>query len=54
MANLLKEVPVVGELEYLAIFGTIAANPDVACSIDVDPVFYIRPVVSLTGAAPGF
>src|SRR6266581_8569598 len=54
MTNLFEEFPIVGEFEHLATRGAIAANPDIACSIDKNSVFYIRPIISVTRPAPGF
>src|ERR1700686_2593624 len=54
MANRQNKFPFVRELDRLPVFGAIAGDPDVSGVVDEDAVFRIRPVITLTRAAPGF
>ena len=53
LADLQHEFAVARELEILAVFVAVAADPDEALVVDTDAVFVLRPVVALARAAPG-
>src|SRR5439155_23372296 len=52
MANLQQELPLLRELEDLRIAAAISGDPDVVFVVNEDAVFRLRPLVSLTRAAP--
>src|SRR5205807_8858516 len=52
-AQLHQELPLLGELQDLGVFGAVAAEPDVALVVDVDAVRPFRPLVARSRSAPG-
>src|SRR5205085_2301574 len=53
MARLHDELAILGEFQDLRVLGAVAAEPDVALVVDGHAVHRLRPLVALTGRAPG-
>ena len=52
-AHLHQEFSVLGEFQQLRVLGAIAPDPHIALVVHVNPVVGLRPLKTLTGAAPG-